>query len=104
MAFVELTRENFDSEVTEAEGLVLVDFFSVNCGPCRMLEVVLEEVAASHPDVKFASVNVSEHPDIALAFEAFSTPTLLLFKDGIPKDRIVGLVPAPRIEELLASV
>lgn len=104
MGFVELTRENFDCEVTEVEGLVLVDFYSVNCEPCRMLEIVLEEMATRHHEVRFARANVNEHPDIAVAFEAFSTPTLLLFKDGIPKDRIVGLVSAPRIEELLASV
>ena len=103
MDAIELTRENFDREVTNVEGRVLVDFWSAGCGPCRMLDVVLETVAAAHPGVRFAKVNVGEHPDIAMAFEAFSVPTLILFEVGIPKDRIEGLVPASRIEQMLAE-
>lgn len=101
-AMVELTRENFDELVTHAEGAVLVDFWSPGCGPCRMMEPVLESVAARHPEVRFAKLNAAEFPDIAWAFEAVSVPTFVLFRDGVPVDDIVGAVPAQRIGELLA--
>ena len=92
---VELTKENFDARVTNAEGTVLVDFWSPGCGPCRAMEPVLEAVAARHPETRFAKLNAAEHPDIV--------PTLVLFRDGVPVDDIVGAVPAQRIEDLLAK-
>ena len=56
---VELTKENFDARVTNAEGTVLVDFWSPGCGPCRAMEPVLEAVAARHPEVRFAKLNAA---------------------------------------------
>lgn len=99
---VELTKENFDERVTNAGGTVLVDFWSPSCGPCRMMEPVLESVAARHPEAAFAKLNVATYPDIAWAFNVVSVPTLVLFREGVPVDEIVGAVPANRIEELLA--
>ena len=99
---VQLTRDNFDEEVTEAAGCVLVDFWSRGCGPCRAMEPVLEAVAAHHPEVKVAQLDVAEHPDIAWAFQVVSVPTLLLFRDGALAGEIVGAVPRSHIEELLA--
>ena len=81
---VELTKENFDARVTNAEGTVLVDFWSPGCGPCR-------------------AMNAADFPDIAWAFKVVSVPTLVLFRDGVPVDDIVGAVPAQRIEDLLAK-
>lgn len=101
MNMVELTKENFDHEVTEVPGRVVVDFWSPGCGPCRMLEPILDQVSAAHPDVRFAKVNASALPDVTWAFEVMSTPTIVLFEDGVPKDRIEGLVPASRIEQML---
>ncbi len=103
MSMVQLTRENFDEEVTEAVGRVLVDFWGPGCGPCRAMESVLEAVAARHPEVKVAQLDVAEHPDIAWAFRIVSVPTLLLFRDGVPVGEIVGAVPASRVEKLLAA-
>lgn len=99
---VELTKENFDECVTNAEGAVLVDFWSPGCGPCRAMEPVLEAVAARHSDVAFAKLNAADNPDIAWAFGVVSVPTLVLFRKGVPVDDIVGAVPASRVEELLA--
>ena len=100
---IELTKENFDAQVTNVEGAVLVDFWSPSCGPCRMMEPVLEGVASRHPDVGFAKLNVADYPDIAWAFSVVSVPTFVLFRDGKPADEIVGAVSATRIEELLAG-
>lgn len=99
---VELTKENFDDAVTHVEGAVLVDFWSPSCGPCRMMESVLETVAERHPEVGFGKLNVALYPDIAWAFNVASVPTLVLFRGGMPADEIVGAVPASRVEELLA--
>lgn len=100
---VELTKENFDARVTNAEGTVLVDFWSPGCGPCRAMELVLEAAATRHPEVRFAKLNAADFPDIAWAFKVVSVPTLVLFRDGVPIDDIVGAVPVQRIEELLAA-
>lgn len=100
---VELTKENFDTQVTNAKGAVLVDFWSPGCGPCRAMEPVLEAVAARHPEVCFAKLNAADYPDIAWVFKVVSVPTLVLFRDGVPVEDIVGAVPAQRIEELLAE-
>ena len=67
------------------------------------LIVVLEAVAARHPETRFEKLNAAEHPDIAWAFKVVSVPTLVLFRDGVPVDDIVGAVPAQRIEDLLAK-
>lgn len=63
----------------------------------------LEAAAARHPEVRFAKLNAADYPDIAWAFKVVSVPTLVLFRDGVPVDDIVGAVPARRIEELLAE-
>lgn len=64
---------------------------------------VLKAAAARHPEVRFAKLNAADYPDIAWAFKVVSVPTLVLFRDGVPVDDIVGAVPARRIEELLAE-
>ena len=99
----ELTRDNFDTEVTNADGPVLVDFWSPGCGPCRMMEPVLESVAVRHPEVRFAKLDAAANPDIAWAFGVVSVPTFILFREGKPAGDIVGAVPATRIEELLSA-
>lgn len=100
---LELTKENFDAQVTDAPGAVLVDFWSPGCGPCRAMEPVLEAVAECHPEVSFAKLDAAAYPDIAWAFGVVSVPTLVLFRNGVPVGEIVGAVPASRVEELLAS-
>lgn len=99
---LELTKENFDARVTDAPGVVLVDFWSPGCGPCRAMDPVLEAAAERHPEVSFAKLNVAAYPDIAWAFGVASVPTLVLFRGGVPAAEIVGAVPASRVEDLLA--
>lgn len=101
---IELTKDNFDHEVTEAAGRVLVDFWSPGCGPCRAMEPVLASAASRHPDVKFAKMNAAENPDVAWAFNVVAIPTLVLFEDGRPIADLTGAVPAQRIDELLSAV
>ena len=87
----DLTDSTFDEEVNGAEQLVLVDFWAEWCGPCKLIAPVLAELAAEHPDtLRVVKVNVDDSPDVARRFEIMSIPTLMLFKDGVAKKRLVG--------------
>ena len=101
MNAIEITKENFKSEVTDAKGAVLLDFWAPWCGPCRMLAPILDEVAAARPDLKVGKVNIDEQPELAAQFGGQSIPTLIAFKDGQKTKESVGLVPHEMVERLL---
>jgi thioredoxin 1 len=87
----DLTDSTFDEEVNGAEVLVLVDFWAEWCGPCKLIAPVLAELAAEHPDtLRVVKVNVDDSPDVARRYEIMSIPTLMLFKDGVAKKRLIG--------------
>lgn len=100
---IDLTKENFDDEVTNAQNLILVDFWSPGCGPCKMMHVVLGELESLYPEVTFAQMDASKYPDVAFAFDVVSVPVLVLFKEGRMVDSIVGAVPKARVEEMLSN-
>ena len=100
---VELTVGNFDAEVTDRPGKVVVDFWGKGCGPCRMMEPVLERLERSMPEVAFARMCVTDYPNVAWAFDVVSVPSFVLFKDGAPVDQLVGAVPAARMRGFIES-
>ena len=102
MATVEITTANFESEVVNAQGKVLVDFWASWCGPCRMLSPIVDQVAAEQTGVKVGKVNVDEQPKLAERFNIMSIPTLLVFENGKLTNQSVGLVPKEQVEALLA--
>ena len=90
-AITALTGATFDEEVGASDVPVLVDFWAVWCGPCRMVGPVLEALAAENEGkLRVAKLNVDDEPELARRYEVMSIPTLLLFKDGVLKKRLVG--------------
>lgn len=90
MAIVNVTDQSFQNEV-EGSGTVLVDFWAPWCGPCKMIAPILEELDNEIGDsVKIAKVNVDDNPEAASRFGVMSIPTLIVFKDGQPVDKVVG--------------
>ena len=98
---VTLTQENFQTEVLDAKGTVLVDFWAAWCGPCRMLSPVVDEVAAELSGVKVGKVNIDEQPDLAAQFDVMSIPTLVVFKDGKAVNQSVGVIPKEAILKMM---
>jgi thioredoxin len=101
MGIVELTEDTFEAEVLKEERLVIVDFWSTSCTPCRMLTPILEELAAEREDIKICKINVDEAPEIAVEYGVMSLPMLIFFKNGDVLDESVGLISKERIISLL---
>jgi len=101
MAVVTITKDNFATEVLQADHPVLVDFWASWCGPCRMLSPVVDEIAEENASVKVGKVNVDEQPELASQFGVMSIPTLLAFKGGKLAEQSVGVKPKAAILEML---
>jgi thioredoxin 1 len=95
-----LTDASFRSAI--AAGDHVVDFWAAWCGPCRMIAPVLEQLAGERSDVRFAKLNVDEHPRTAAAIGVQSIPLLVFFRDGAEVGRVVGAVPKAQIEAAIA--
>lgn len=96
----EVTKDNFEDEVLSADSPVVVDFWADWCGPCHMLAPVFEELAGEYAGkLKFAKLNVDEAPTVAGQYGVMSIPTLIIFKNGEPTERIVGVQPKQAMKQ-----
>ena len=96
-----VTKENFDKEVMQAEGTVLIDFWAAWCGPCRMIAPAVEKIAEERPDVKVCKVNIDDEQELAIKYGVMSIPTLMVVKNGEIVNTAVGQRPKEEIEALL---
>lgn len=101
MAIVKVTESNFEKEVLQAEGKVLVDFWAAWCGPCQMLSPIVEEVAAEAGDVKVGKVNVDEEPVLAIKYGIASIPALFVFENGEVVNKSIGYMEKDEVLDLI---
>lgn len=101
---VEVTDATFEQMVVESETPVLVDFWAEWCGPCKMIAPVLNDIANElDGKLTIGKLDIDVNQQTAMAFGVMSIPTLLLFKNGQPVDRIVGYQPKPQLMARLQS-
>jgi thioredoxin len=99
---VEITAQNFQSEVVDSDVPVLIDLWAAWCGPCRMIAPVVDELAADYAGrIKVGKLDVDAEPQLSAALGVASIPTLLLFKDGGVVASAVGARPKPAVAEAL---
>jgi thioredoxin 1 len=102
---VEFTDDNFQKEVLQSDKPVLIDFWAVWCGPCRMIAPIVEELANEfNGKVKIGKLDVDNNQQSAINYGVRSIPTLLIFKDGEIVDTIIGAVPKANIVSKLNAV
>ncbi|MBD1923654.1 thioredoxin [Microcoleus sp. FACHB-831] len=91
--YIKLTEDNFESEVLASSAPVLVDFWAAWCGPCRIVNPLIEALAADFEGIaKVGKLNIDDYGQLALHYNVQAIPTLLFFKDGQVVDRVVGVV------------
>jgi thioredoxin 1 len=102
---IEVTDSTFEQEVLQSTQPVLVDFWAAWCGPCRAVAPIVEEIAGDYEGkLKVMKLDVDDNPRTAVTYGVQSIPTLLVFKDGKPAERIIGAVPKKVIVDKLQSV
>jgi len=93
-------QENFQSEVLDSSQPVLIDFTAVWCGPCKMLDPVVKQLANEWDGkVRIFKLDVDDNPDLAMNYQVMGVPTLMLFKNGQPVERVTGYQPKDRLEK-----
>jgi thioredoxin 1 len=101
---ITVSDATFDEEVKGSDEAVIVDFWAEWCGPCKMIAPVLEEIADEQSGkLRVAKLNVDDNPEVARRFEVMSIPTLIIFKDGEPKKRLIGAKGKAQLLQELAE-
>ncbi len=102
MATVELTKDNFERVISESP-MVIVDFWTPWCGPCRGFAPIYERAAESHADVVFGKINTDQEQELAGAFDIRSIPTLMVFREKVVLFQQAGALPASALEQVITQ-
>jgi thioredoxin 1 len=99
---IAVKTDQFEEEVLQSEGPVIVDFWAEWCGPCRAVAPVLDEIALEHKgQIRVVKVNIDEEPELAQRYGIMSIPTIILFKAGEPAAAALGAQPKRMLERSL---
>ena len=101
MAIVNITKDNFEELVLNSAKPVLLDFWAVWCGPCRMVAPIVEQIASEREDIVVGKINVDEEMELAVRYGIVSIPTLIVMKNGMEVEKAVGYRPKESILDLL---
>jgi thioredoxin 1 len=100
---IHVSEDSFESEVLESTQPVLVDFTAVWCGPCKMLDPVVKQLAQEwQGKVKVVKLDVDHNPNLAMNYQVMGVPTLMMFVDGSPVQRVTGYQPKDRLTKKFA--
>lgn len=98
MSEIIFTDQNFDQEVVKTPGVVLIDFYASWCGPCKIQGPIIEQLATEYSGkAKIGKLDVDANNQVASQFQVMSIPTLIIFKNGQLKERLVGLQAAEKL-------
>lgn len=101
---LELTDANFEQEVIKSDLPVLVDFWAVWCGPCKLVAPIVEEIAKDYTGkLKVAKMDVDHHKKAAMQYGIRSIPTLLIFKNGKVVEQLIGALPKAKLVDKIAT-
>ncbi len=103
MATVELTKDNFESTITDND-TVIVDFWAGWCGPCRVFGPTFEEASTNHDDIVFGKVDTEAQPELAGFFNVRSIPTLMVFRENVVLYSEAGALPPEAFKDLIGQV
>lgn len=103
MGIISVTKDTFDQEVINSKNKVLIDFNASWCGPCRMLGPVLESLSEEKKNIKFVSIDTDEEDELAMEYQVFSIPCLVLIENGKEIKRNVGLISKSELEEFIGE-
>ena len=93
MSIIHITKDNFQNLVKESAKPVLIDFWAVWCGPCKMIAPIVEEIAEENEEIQVGKVNVDDEAALAIQFGVSSIPTLVVMDGGKPVAKVVGYRP-----------